>query len=44
MNILLDLFLTFAKIGVFTFGGGYAIIAMIENHCVERKNGFLTTR
>lgn len=37
MNILFDLFLTFAKIGVFTFGGGYAMIAMIENHCVERK-------
>ena len=37
MNILLDLFLTFAKIGVFTFGGGYAMISMIENNCVERK-------
>jgi len=37
MNILLDLFMTFAKIGVFTFGGGYAMIAMIENNCVERK-------
>lgn len=37
MNILFDLFLTFAKIGVFTFGGGYAMIAMIENRCVERK-------
>ena len=37
MNILLDLFLTFAKIGLFTFGGGYAMISMIENHCVERK-------
>lgn len=37
MNILLNLFLTFTKIGVFTFGGGYAMIAMIENHCVERK-------
>ena len=37
MNILLDLFLTFAKIGLFTFGGGYAMIAMIENICVERK-------
>ena len=37
MSILLDLFLTFAKIGLFTFGGGYAMIAMIENHCVERK-------
>jgi len=41
MNILLDLFLTFAKIGLFTFGGGYAMIAMIENHCVEHK-GWIT--
>ena len=37
MSILLDLFLTFAKIGLFTFGGGYAMIAMIENKCVEKK-------
>ena len=37
MNILFDLFLTFAKIGLFTFGGGYAMIPMIENNCVERK-------
>ena len=37
MNILLDLFLTFARIGLFTFGGGYAMIALIENNCVERK-------
>jgi len=31
------LFYTFAKIGLFTFGGGYAMIALIENNCVERK-------
>lgn len=37
MNILADLFLTFAKIGCFTFGGGYAMIALIENACVEEK-------
>ena len=37
MNILFDLFLTFAKIGLFTFGGGYAMIALIENTCVEKK-------
>ena len=37
MGILLDLFLTFAKVGLFTFGGGYAMIALIENACVERK-------
>lgn len=35
--MLLDLFLTFAKIGFFTFGGGYAMIATMENICVERK-------
>ena len=37
MNILLDLFLTFAKIGLFTFGGGYAMISVIEDNCVEKK-------
>ena len=37
MNLLLDLFLTFAKIGLFTFGGGYAMISLIENICVEKK-------
>ncbi len=38
MNILLGLFLTFAKIGLFTFGGGYAMISLIENACVEKKH------
>ncbi len=37
MKLLLDLFLSFAKIGLFTFGGGYAMIALIENACVEKK-------
>lgn len=37
MNLLFDLFLTFAKIGLFTFGGGYAMISMIEDACVEKK-------
>ena len=36
-NILPELFLTFFKIGLFTFGGGYAMIPIIENICVERK-------
>lgn len=36
-NLLPDLFFTFAKIGLFTFGGGYAMIALIENSCVEKK-------
>ena len=37
MNVLIDLFLTFVRIGLFTFGGGYAMIALMENVCVERK-------
>lgn len=37
MPILVDLFLTFAKIGLFTFGGGYAMISLIEDACVEKK-------
>lgn len=37
MPVLLDLFLTFAKIGLFTFGGGYAMISLIQDTCVEKK-------
>ena len=37
MPILLDLFLTFAKIGAFTFGGGYAMISILDHECVENK-------
>ncbi|MBR2046270.1 MAG: chromate transporter [Agathobacter sp.] len=37
MNMILELFLTFFKIGLFTFGGGYAMISIIENNCVEKK-------
>ena len=34
---MLELFLTFMKIGLFTFGGGYAMISLIEDICVEQK-------
>ena len=37
MNLSADLFLTFAKIGLFTFGGGYAMIPLIEDNCVTKK-------
>ena len=37
MPILMELFLTFAKIGLFTFGGGYAMISIIEDNCVDKK-------
>lgn len=36
-GLKLELFLSFAKIGVFTFGGGYAMIPLIETECVEKK-------
>ena len=36
-RMLLDLFLTFFRIGAFTFGGGYAMISVIEDICVARK-------
>ncbi len=35
--MLIELFITFAKIGMFTFGGGYAMISLIEHECVENK-------
>lgn len=34
---LLDLFLTFLKIGAFTFGGGYAMIPLIQREAVEKQ-------
>lgn len=34
---VLSLFITMFKIGLFTFGGGYAMIAIIERELVERK-------
>ena len=37
MNKNLDLFLTFMKIGAFTFGGGYAMIPLIQKEVCENK-------
>ena len=37
VTILPDLLLAFMKIGLFTFGGGYAMIAMMEHDIVEKK-------
>ena len=46
MKKYIDLFITMLKIGLFTFGGGYAMIALLENEFVSRrkwieKNEFL---
>ena len=39
MNKLLDLFLTFGRIGGLTFGGGYAMLPMLQKE-VEEKRGW----
>ena len=38
IKTLLSLFLTFMKIGGFTFGGGHAMIPLIQRETVENKN------
>ena len=37
MKTLLDLFITFAKLGAVTFGGGYAMLPIIQREIVEKK-------
>lgn len=37
MNEYLQLFWTFAKVGVMTFGGGYAMLPILEREIVENK-------
>ena len=37
MKELLTLFLTFAKVGVMTFGGGYAMLPILQREVVENK-------
>ena len=36
-NLLFDLFVVFLKIGAFTFGGGWAMISIIEKEIVDKK-------
>ena len=37
LSLLFKLFITFLKIGLFTFGGGYAMIPLIEEEIVNNK-------
>ena len=37
MQVLIDLFLTFARVGVMTFGGGYAMLPILQREIVEKK-------
>lgn len=38
MNLLLELFITFFRVGAFTFGGGYAMIPLIQYEVCDNKN------
>ena len=38
MGIYTQIFLTFAKIGSFTIGGGFAMVQMMEKEVVEKKH------
>ena len=40
---LLEIFLTFLRIGAFTFGGGYAMIPLIQKETVE-KHGWISDK
>ena len=40
-TLLWELFCVFFRIGLFTFGGGYAMISIIEDACVDRR-GWIT--
>ena len=35
--MLFELFITFFKIGLFTFGGGYAMISLVKEECIDKK-------
>ncbi len=37
MKLLLDMFWTFARVGVMTFGGGYAMLPILQREVVEKK-------
>jgi chromate transporter len=37
MSLLLEIFWSFLKIGAFTFGGGYAMIPLIQHEVINRR-------
>ena len=41
MKLLIKMFLTFAKVGVMTFGGGYAMLPILQREVVD-NNGWAT--
>lgn len=39
MKELLELFAVFVRIGAYTFGGGYAMLPILQREVVEKKAG-----
>ena len=39
-NKIIDIFILFFKIGAFTIGGGYAMLSLIEDEIVNKKDIF----
>ena len=44
LKTLLTLFLTFFKVGAFTFGGGYGMIALLEAELVGKKKWIISQK
>lgn len=42
MSVLLQLFISFFKIGAFSFGGGYAMLPLLEKELVEKHQWIST--
>ena len=38
MSILIQLFVSFFKIGAFSFGGGYAMLPLLEKRVIKTHN------
>ncbi len=43
MSILLELFITFFKIGAFSFGGGYAMLPLIQEEVIHNHSWISST-
>lgn len=43
MSVLLQLFISFFKIGAFSFGGGYAMLPLLEKELIEKHQWISTT-
>lgn len=43
MNLILQIFFSFLKIGAFSFGGGYAVVSFIQKEIIQGK-GWLDTK